>query len=132
MNTVSSAIAAAATAAQETPRGYQQYPQVPSQQYPVYQQYPQQVAQQVQPAPHFVPEQLQFVPEQLQYLQYPQYYQYPHFTGGYYCEIQYVSPFIVSKSNSPLSQGSLVSSSQPPQQQDAASQVPLTGLVVSM
>jgi hypothetical protein len=127
MNTVSSAIAA-----QETPRGYQQYPQVPSQQYPVYQQYPQVPSQQYsvyqqypqQPAPHFVPEQLQFVPEQLQYLQYPQYYQcpyyqYPHFTGGYNCEIQYVSPLIVS-------------SSQPPQQQDASPQVPLTGQAVSM
>jgi hypothetical protein len=37
----------------------------------------------------------------------------------------------VSKSNSPHSQGSLVSSSQPPQQQDASQASP-TGLVVSM
>jgi len=152
--------ATAATAPATTPLVYHQYPQVQQypqvlpqqvQQYTVYQQYPQ-VPQQyqehyyqqlAQPAPQYVPEQLQFVPEQLQYYhyQYPQYqypyYQYPHFTGGYNCEIQYVSPFIVSKSNSPYSQGSplsLVSSSQPPQQQDAsqAQQASPTGLVVSM
>jgi hypothetical protein len=39
----------------------------------------------------------------------------------------------VSKSNSPYSQGSLVSSSQPPQQQQDVSQdASPTGLVVSM
>jgi hypothetical protein len=59
--------------------------------------------------------------------QYLQYQQYPlYYNDGYYCEIQYVSPLIVSKSDSShassksspvsqLSQLSQLATSQPPQ-----------------
>ena len=60
---------------------------------------------------HWFPQLPQYVPplQQLQQLpQLPLYY-----PDGYYCEIQYVSPQIVSKSNS--SHSSPLASSQPPQ-----------------
>ena len=114
--------------APETPRGYPQYPVY---QYPQYVQYPQYyepqyvqpTAQYVQPTPQYVQPTPQY--DQYQYPQY-QYYQYPlyqYYPDGYYCEIQYVSPLVVSKSNS--SHSSPVTSSQLPEtQQDS--------LVVSM
>lgn len=76
-------------------------------QYPLY-HYPQYVPQQ----PQYVPQLPQYVPQQHLYvpppIQLPLYY-----PDGCYCEIQYVSPQIVSKSNS--SQSSPLASSQPPQ-----------------
>ena len=103
-------------------------------------QYVQPTPQYVQPTPQYATEQYQFpqFPQFPQYPQYqyppqyyPQYHQYPpqyypqfpqqpqYLPDGCYCEIQYVIPYIVSKSNSP------VSSSQPPETQQES-------LVVSM
>lgn len=79
------------------------YPSYPVYQYPTYPQY-------YEPTPQYVQQ-----PPQYPCYQYPQYpqYQYPsqYLPDGCYCEIQYVIPYIVSKSNSP------VASSQPPQTQ---------------
>ena len=120
------------------------YPSCPVYQFPQYPQYyePQYVQptpQYVQPTPQYAtqptpqyatqptPQYVQPTPQYPQYqypcYQYPQYpqYQYPsqYLPDGCYCEIQYVIPYIVSKSNSP------VASSQPPQTQQES-------LVVSM
>ena len=104
------------------------YPSCPVYQFPQYPQYYE--PQYVQPTPQYVqptPQYVQPTPQYPQYqypcYQYPQYpqYQYPsqYLPDGCYCEIQYVIPYIVSKSNSP------VASSQPPQTQQES-------LVVSM
>ena len=78
-----------------------QLPQVPQQHVPWF-------PQQHQYAPQFHQHVPQYVPQLLQLPQLPLYY-----PDGYYCEIQYVSPQIVSKSNS--SHSSPLASSQPPQ-----------------
>jgi hypothetical protein len=101
------------------------YPQYPVYQYPMYPQYhqyyeptPQYIQptpQYIQPTPQYIQPTPQYTTEQYQCPQYP-YYQYPQYQYpsqyipyGYYCEIQYVAPLIISsKSNSSHS-------SQPPQ-----------------
>ena len=66
------------------------------------------------PQPPQPPQHIPWFPQQPQYVPYlPQLPQYV--PDGYYCEIQYVSPQIVSKSNS--SHSSPHASSQPPQTQ---------------
>lgn len=94
------------------------YPSCPVYQYPQYPQYYE--PQYVQPTPQYIqptPQYIQPTPQYatVQYHQYPQ-YQYPsqYLPDGCYCEIQYVIPYIVSKSNS--SHSSPVASSQPPQE----------------
>ena len=105
------------------------YPQYPIYQYPLYPQYHQYHQYYVQTPPQYIqqtpPQYIQQTPQytteqyqcpQYPYYQYPQYpqypypqYQYPCYPDGYYCEIQYVAPLIISsKSNSSHS-------SQPPQ-----------------
>ena len=67
--------------------------------------------------PPQLPQHIPWFPQQPQYVPYlPQLSQLPQYVpDGYYCEIQYVSPQIVSKSNS--SHSSPHASSQPPQTQ---------------
>ena len=118
----------------QTPFAYPQYPLYHYPQYvPQLPQYVPQLPQYVPQQPQYVPQQPQYVPQQPQYVpqlpqyvpqlpqyvpQQPQYVprqiQLPlYYPDGCYCEIQYVSPQIVSKSNS--SQSSPLASSQPPQ-----------------
>ena len=132
----------------ETPVVYPQYPvyQYPTYQYPQYPQYYEPTPQYIQPTPQYIqptPQYIQPTPQYIQptpqytteqyqcpqytYYQYPQYPQYPCYPDGYYCEIQYVAPLIISsKSNS--SHSSPVASSQPPQD----TRDTLTRLEVSM
>ena len=125
----------------ETPVVYPQYPvyQYPTYQYPQYPQYYEPTPQYIQPTPQYIqptPQYIQPTPQytteqyqcpQYTYYQYPQYPQYPCYPDGYYCEIQYVAPLIISsKSNS--SHSSPVASSQPPQD----TRDTLTRLEVSM
>ena len=110
---------------QQTPQYIQQTPQY-IQQTP---QYIQQTPQYIQQTPQYIQQTPQYTTEQYQCPQYPQYpyYQYPCYPDGYYCEIQYVAPLIISsKSNS--SHSSPVASSQPPQD----TRDTLTSLEVSM
>ena len=95
---------------------------------PQYVQPTPQYVQPTHPTPQYATEQYQFPQYQYPPQYYPQYHQYPpqyypqfpqYIPDGCYCEIQYVIPYIVSKSNSP------VSSSQPPETQQES-------LVVSM
>ena len=79
-------------------------------------QYIQPTPQYIQPTPQYIQQTPQYTTEQYQCPQYTyyQYPQYPCYPDGYYCEIQYVAPLIISsKSNS--SHSSPVASSQPPQ-----------------
>ena len=89
-----------------------QYVSQPPQYVPQLPQYVPQLPQYVPQLPQYVPHLPQYVPQLPQYV--PQQFQLPlYYPDGCYCEIQYVSPQIVSKSNS--SQSSPLASSQPPQ-----------------
>ena len=123
-STQSQSTSVSIVATPETPVVYPQYPvyQYPTYQYPQYPQY-------YEPTPQYIQQTPQYTTEQYQCPQYPQYpyYQYPCYPDGYYCEIQYVAPLIISsKSNS--SHSSPVASSQPPQD----TRDTLTSLEVSM
>lgn len=116
-------------ATQPTPQYVQSTPQYATRPTPQYVQPTPQYVQPTQQTPQYATEQYQQFPQyypQYQYPQFPQFPQYPQYQypsqylpDGCYCEIQYVIPYIVSKSNSP------VASSQPPQTQQES-------LVVSM
>ena len=137
-STQSQSTSVSIVATPETPVVYPQYPvyQYPTYQYPQYPQYYeptpqyiQQTPQYIQQTPQYIQQTPQYTTEQYQCPQYPQYpyYQYPCYPDGYYCEIQYVAPLIISsKSNS--SHSSPVASSQPPQD----TRDTLTSLEVSM